>query len=229
MSTQAMKYVFFLAVACSLFGCSDAGPRPRFAVKFRATTDDGLALPGVAIGAGSRRVGITNGRGELDAELDGAEGESLAVRPGCPATFTDPEQVQPLKLTSSRRIVGENRTAPSTLLYDVTCTRKDRDIVVVARAENLAGVPVLVDGKPAGLTDASGDAHVLLPVAATATSLRVVFDTSARPELLPRNPGKAFALDPGDDILTFEQKFSVAPKQAARVTVRAKHIPVHIE
>ncbi|HKO48560.1 MAG TPA: hypothetical protein VJV79_12600 [Polyangiaceae bacterium] len=223
-----LKIALPIALGCGSSGCGTPVPPPDFSVRFRAVSDDGTALADVVIGAHGRHVGKTTERGELVAKMHGSEGEAVPVSIQCGADYRSPEQPPPVRLASTRRIVS-GQELPG-IPYEVLCVRRQRNVVIIARAEKLSGIPITVEGRQVALTDADGNAQALVRLDANIAQLHVAFDTSNRPELLPRNPGRACEVAPGDDIVTLEQKFSIAPKSARRrISSPPKHIPVRID
>jgi hypothetical protein len=167
-------------------------------------------------------------RGELVTRIHGSEGESVPVSFQCGDGYRNTEHALPVKLTSTRRIASGQDV--SVIPYEVLCNRTQRNVVIIARAEKLPGVPLIVEGKQVALTDAEGNAQALVQVDANTAQLHVGFETSNRPELLPRSPGRVCEVAPGDDIVTLEQKFSIAKKSTPRrIPSPPKHIPVRID
>jgi len=228
MSRWLLKLALPIVLGCGSIGCGAPVPPPEFSVRFRAVSDDGSALPGVTVNVHSRQVGKTNERGELVAKVHGSEGEVVPVSIQYGADYQSPEHGLPVKLTSTRRIASGQDV--SGIPYEVLCTRKQRNVVIIARAEKLPGIPITVEGKLVALTDAEGNAQALVQLDANTAQIHVGFETSNRPELLPRSPGRACEVAPGDDIVTLEQKFSIAEKPARRrIPSPPKHIPVRID
>ena len=222
------KNALLVALACASIGCGTPIPPPGFTVRFRAASDEGVALPGVTVSVRGRQLGKTNERGELVAKLDGSEGEAVPVGIQCGAEYRSPERALPLKLTSTRRIASGQDV--SAIPYEALCIRKQRSVVIIARADKIPGIPITVEGRQVASTDAEGNAHALVLLEASTAVLHVGFETSNRPELLPRSPGRACDVAPGDDIVTLEQKFTVAQKSAPRrIPSPPKHIPVRID
>ena len=230
-----MKWLFWLrrtgllvALGSAALGCSASAPQPGFGVKFRVLSDDGSALPGAVVSVRGRQIGRTNQGGELDATVDGVEGEAVPIAILCGSDYRSPEHAPHLRLTITRRIT--NGPNAKNIPYDASCTRKQRNVAVVAHADKQAGIPLIVEGKQAALTDVDGNAQVLITLAADVTLLHVAFDTTEHPELQPKNPSRACDVAAGDDLVTLEQKFSVAPKAARqRPMIQPKHVPVRIE
>jgi hypothetical protein len=225
---SSLRIWLLVAWGLALLGCGAPAPAPSFGVKFRVLSDDGIALSGVIVSARGRPIGKTNQSGELDAKVGGSEGEVVPIAVQCGSEYRSAERALPLRLTRTRPIASgpDGKSIP----YDASCTRKQRNVVVVAHADKLAGIPITVDGKQVALTDPDGNAQVLIPLDASVTLLHVGFETSSRPELQPRNPGRACDVAPGDDIVTLEQKFSVVQKSVPRrFQAQPKHVPVRVE
>ena len=201
---------------------------PKFAVVFQITNDDGDALPGVSIDVEKSRIGTTGADGVFRAELSGAEGQSLPMTVSCPEGFTNPEHFASLRLTHTRR-VNSNGYQPTHV--EAACRRNIRDIVLVVRARGGVELPLEVDGKPAGTTDADGIAHVLVKADRNTPSLNVAFDTSAHQDLKPKNPSRTFELAGNDAILVFDQTFVSSPKPVFRggPPKAKRHVPYRVD
>jgi len=208
--------------------CSAPPAPPAFDVQFRIVSDDGAPVAGANISASGRQLGETNGRGELEFRLEGREGEAVAISVQCGPEYRSPEHPPALRLTSTRRIVSVPGKA--SIAYEASCARKQRNVVVVARADKTPGIPVIVEGKPIAVTNGEGDAEALLSIDANVIQIHVGFDTTGKLDLLPSNPSRLYDLAPGDDIITVEQKFVAAPKPTRRrISTPRKHVPVRID
>jgi hypothetical protein len=152
---------------------------------------------------------MTGSSGTSSVKLEGTEGQVLPVTAECPEGYASSEKPQPLRLTRSRAL-GNGQIEPN--WFQVTCTRKLRDVVVVVRAEGGGGLGVRIDGKSYGTTDPDGNAHVLLKLERDIRSLGVALDTSARPGLKPESPSRTFELSGRDAVLLVEQRFAQSPR-----------------
>jgi hypothetical protein len=226
MTSNRGRVAALVALALGAAACGEPAIARHLPVRFRATSDDGQPLAGVEIRAAGF-VGATNSRGELLTELPGVEGASVDAKYSCPARFETRDGALAIKLAATRELSG-GALQPAT--YEVRCTRRERDVVVIARADGYPGLGITIDGRTSGATDAFGVAHLLVPIDVSATSLRVGFATDDRAELLPKSPERSFELGQGDEILTFEQRFSEAQKASSprRKTGKARHVPARI-
>jgi hypothetical protein len=180
----------------------------RFASEFHIANDDGDAVVGAVIAAGKMRLGTTGPDGILRTDLAGADGQSLPVTVACPEGLTGPEKPTSLRLTHTRRV---NLSGYQPMRVEAVCQRNVRDIVLIVRVQGGAALPLRVDGKPAGTTDADGIAHVLVKVDRNVKSLNVSLDTSGHQELKPRNPSRTYELIGNDGLLVFDQAFVAKP------------------
>jgi len=212
-------------------GCSGTTPQPdrsRFAIEFRVTDDDHDALASTAITVGKQRLGTTGPGGVLKSDLSGAEGQSLPILIECPNGFTGPDRPAQLRLTHTRRV---NVIGYQPMHYEAVCRRNVRDIVLAVRAQGGAGLPLEIDGKLAGVTDADGIAHVLVHADRNLKSLTVSLDTSARQELKPKNPTRTYELAGNDTVLVFDQPLVATHKPVLHGggTKLRKHIPYRVD
>ena len=107
--------------------------------------------------------------------------------------------------------------------YDVACPPLLREVVVAVRTENGPNLPVMYLGREITRTDESGAAHVLLSVAPS-EPVEIVLDTNslAGQRLHPKNPALSFVVPPHDDVVLFDQRFTVDadPKPRAAAALR---------
>lgn len=228
-SRTLLAITAFVAFEVGACGAKTSEPvSPNYAVELQITNDDGGALAGVAIDVGKKRVGTTGADGTLKTDLTGVEGQSLSIAALCPEGYANPETLAPLRLTHTRRVTLDGYQP---LHVEAVCRRQMRDLVVVVRARGASELPLEVDGKPAGTTDADGNAHVLVKADRTTASLGVTLDTNAHPELKPKNPSRTFELAGNDAILVFDQTFVSSPKPVFRAgpTKTKKHIPYRVD
>jgi hypothetical protein len=108
------------------------------------------------------------------------------------------------------------------------CTRNERQVVVVVRAQGGPALGVIVDGMPVGATDAGGFAHVLVNVDRTVNKIAVGLDTTGNQYLRPKNPSRVFELSGKDTILLFDQTLVQAPRPT-RPKVSTKYVPYQIK
>jgi hypothetical protein len=224
-----MKKVLALALTliAASAGCSgrpSSGTEKRdFKAVVRAHSDDERPLAGVVISAAGRRLGATDAAGNVTVRVPGDEGQSIPVSITCPEGFIAPQAPAPLRLTSARAL-ATGKTEP--LVYETTCDRKERNVVVAVRASGSSGLPILINGQRHAVTDENGIAHVALTVDRDAPSLRVDLDTAAAPSLMPQNPGRTFALKGKDSILIFDQTFSHRMRRRPKAaSAPPRHVP----
>ena len=221
--------LLILGIAAQACRVKEPGPvSSRFAVELLITNDDGNELAGSVITTGKASLGITGSDGRLRVELEGTDGQVLPISISCPPGYTSLDKVAPLRLTHTRRV---NEVSFQPTRFESTCTREVREIVVVVRAETGSGLPLQIDGRPAGTTDADGIAHVLVRADRNVKALNVTLDTSARQDLRPKSPSRTYELTGNDAVLVFDQAFVKTPK-AKHPSGHVKHrqnIPYRIE
>jgi len=230
MSTR-LHYAIALATLLTSLGCGTKnGPSgaSRFAIEFRVNNDDGQPVKGATLRTGNKELGVTGEDGTLKTGISGTEGQILPVRVACPDGYSGTEKPTPLRLSHTRRVDLQGSQATR---FEATCTRELRDIVLVVRAPGGAGLPLNVDGKPSGITNADGIAHVLVHADRQVKAIKVSLDTASRPELKPRNPGRTYELAGNDAILMFDQAFVATPKRVFRAAKPkpAQHIPYRVD
>jgi len=207
---------------------AQVGSRPQtdtFKVELRALNDDGAPLAGAIWTTNGSALGETGIDGVLRLNLRGREGQSMRTALSCPEGYVAPDAVPEIRLAHARRI-SDKGAQP--VMIEVVCSRTARDIVLVMHAEHAPFLPLLVDGKLAGSTDADGNAHVLLRVDRSVHKVDVAIDTSARPDLTPKSPARSFELDGRDGVLVFAESFTRTLGAKAKTQGRTKYIPYRV-
>jgi len=226
----ARAAVLSLLAACS---CSEAVPQPeRFAVVLRAERASGEAIAGARAWADGRALGATSELGVLRAELHGREGTAVELTAACPPAYRTEQPARRLVLRRVRAPAGA-RAGPLQLTVHCQPLERAAAIVVLATGRHAGALPIRVRGEIVGQTESDGSAHVLISAAPHAP-LRVELDTSARPDLRPRNPVHTFQLDEEDRILLIEQHFvgaatPVRPPRPSAQALRTTERPQRID
>lgn len=211
--------------------CAGAPPTARhdFGIDVRVVGDDGRALADATLHRGPEMLGKTDTEGRLLLNVSGPEGQTVALRLTCPGGYTEPKGTLSVRLARTRRV---GQSAPEPQKVNAVCSKLTRKAVVVVRAPGGAGLPITVNGEPAGTTNADGNAHILVEVHRGLRALDVALDTRAEKFLTPQNPKKLFELDGEDAVLLYEQPFAVRyrsrPATGASVTPK-KHVPTRID
>lgn len=219
-SRRAARVFALTALSASLaalfVACDDPPPPAQFRVSFTALADAN-PLGGVEIAIGGRPLGLTNAEGFLRANLQGREGAIVAYRVKCPPGHRDPDESPPLTL---RQFLELDPAAAAARGVEITvqCRPSDRLAAVVVRAGGIANIPVLMQGQPVALTDASGVAHLMLKLPPN-TSFTMALDTSANPLIAPANPSQPFVVPDADEVLVFD-----APLIQHRAPVKRRRV-----
>lgn len=193
-------------------GCEEKKPPSRFRVTFESTRD-GAPLEGVAFTAAGRLLGTTGPKGLLRVDLRGYDGDSVQVRARCPEGHREPPAIPPLVLRPFRGLDPAARARG--LVVSVDCAPAERVAAVVVRVPGQGDLPIRVGGRVVTQTDPAGVAHVLVRQAPGAT-FRVDVDTSARPDIQQRNPGRTFTLADRDEVVLYDQPVEQIVKKAPR-------------
>lgn len=227
---KSLSIVSVLACLAVMSGAcgSQVASRPQadaFEVELRARNDDGAPLGGVTWTHSGQTLGEAATDGALRLTLRGREGQSMQTAVVCPAGYVAPDTGPQIRLTHTRRITD---TRPQPVTVEAVCTRTARDIALVVHAEHGPALPVLIDGKDAGSTDADGNAHVLLRIDRAVRNLELAVDTSARADLTPRNPARSFELDGRDGVLVFAESFTATAAAKAKAQAHPKYVPYRV-
>jgi hypothetical protein len=208
------------AVAIATLGCGKSlqpeAPPPAH-VLVKVTGDPGRPLPGARVTYAGKTIATTGEDGIAKLELNGRQGDAYEVAVVCPAGHESPNKTL---LITLRRLADPTSMAE----YDVTCPKATRSVVVAVRAENGAGLPVLYLGREVARTDGSGAAHVLLANLPRDAQFDLMLDTSGKSaeQLRPKSPRASFAVKGQDDVLVFDQHFTIEAKPHVYHPVKKK-------
>lgn len=211
-------------------GCGSSSTTPSstmFPLQIQVLSDTGQPLPGARVTAFTTELGTTDATGLLQAHLPGNDGQQVDLTLACPGGYAPKAARESVHLT---RLHPIGATTFQPVAFQGYCVRNTRDVAVVIRAARGAGVPVRIEGQPAGVLDANGMAHVLLRVDQHTKSIAISLDTSNRSELLPINPYRVYELAGADAILVMNQPFTTAPRTTYRSkSVAHRNIPYRID
>jgi hypothetical protein len=175
-------------------------------------------VPGVRLYERNIVVGVTDSSGVAKVALEGVEGGSATLLVKCPESFTSPDK----PIVVGLRHLAQGSPLPK---FESQCVSLEHSVVVGIRAENGAHLPVRYLEKVVGETDEAGVAHVALQVTSK-QPITLTLDTAQNGNLLPQNPTLTFSAPERDELVLFEQKFTVKPR-VVRVTKKGP-VPVRL-
>ncbi|HRG95024.1 MAG TPA: hypothetical protein PLR99_02175 [Polyangiaceae bacterium] len=191
-----------LGVALSALGCGkqlETAPVPAFKFSVRVDSDPNRPLAGAKVLHQDKEVGVTQADGRALVALRGNEGDQAQLVVKCPET-----NQQPPPIVVALRRLADGRVPE----YAISCPPLVRRVVVGIRAEGGANLPVVFLGNVVARTDGSGAAHFALDVK-PGEQFEVQLKTDENPKLLPKNPARSFVMPPRDDVVVFNQTFSL--------------------
>jgi hypothetical protein len=201
---------------CAATGCSTAGSTPSshtFEVVIEVHGDPGEAVADAELRLDGKAVGRTDASGRVGLRIVGPEGQSAALLLSCPEGYAATGE----PITVALRRLADPGLRPRLL---ARCAPTVRSVVIAVRAAGAADLPVRYLGEELVRTDRSGAAHALLRVA-PGERLELQLDTTAQPDLRPRNPTAVFDIPDEDVILLFAESFTREPKPR-RAVVKPK-------
>ena len=187
-------------------GCGkqlDAPPPPPFKVSIKVDSDPNHPLAGAHVLHQDKEVGLTQPDGRALVQLKGSEGDIAQLVIKCPDT-----NQQPPPITVALRRLADQKMAE----YSIQCPPLVRRVVVGVRADNGPNLPVVFLGATVARTDASGAAHFALDVK-PGEQFEVQLKTDDQPKLSPKNPTRSFVMPPRDEVVVFNQAFSLEKKK----------------
>jgi hypothetical protein len=203
-------------------GCRRDEGRSPYPVVMRVESDPGEGLSRASVSFLGREVGRTGSDGTVAIEIRGTEGEHVPIRISCPDGFVSPEKPTDVVL---HRLADPNRRPE----YAVRCSPVNRDMLLVVRADQGAGLPVVYLGHEVARTDESGAAHALLRVPYN-DEVEVTLSTvePGNERLRPQNPSIKFVSTNHEDIELFNVQFQLeAPKHPKAGSARQLPIRLH--
>jgi hypothetical protein len=205
-----------------LWGCAPAQPVSSYRIAFRVQSDPGRPLAKARISFEGRVAAVSDERGLARLSVSGSEGGNVNLTVECPDGYRSPSAAISAVL---RRANESDRDAE----YAVSCPPVFRTVVIAVRADRGVNLPILQLGREIGRTDGSGAAHVVLK-SPPEESLELTLDTSANPALRPHNPTTRFRVGQSDDILVFNQVFSLdTARKRTGGAARAPRGPIRIQ
>jgi hypothetical protein len=194
-----------LALVLCLAACSRQAPVKSYDLVVRVEADAGTPVEGAKLLHLGHELGATADDGRVVIRATGNEGERVDLEIACPASYRSP--TAPLSVTLRRGAVRPE--------YFAACVPSSRKLVVAARLEHGAGLPIRYLGREVARTDASGVAHLVVEAEGDKT-VELTIDTSERPALRPKSPTARFRIEGRDDLVLLEQSFQSGTKPAVR-------------
>jgi len=185
-------------------------------------SDPGVPLEGVRIAVDGKRVGASSATGMLRASIASQLGSLVRIEHDCPEGYRDPVEPTTLRLHDNRSL--RESTLP-TMEIALRCPPSKRIAVIVVRAQNGAGLPVLLNDRIVGRTNAAGVAHVST-VTAPGSELNVRLDTSMQPLLAPRNPTRLLTVPDSHELFVIDQAFEISRRARRRRNMQRKIIKI---
>ena len=187
-------------------------PNPRFPLIVQARDEAGQLLANVELQDGKKVVGRTAASGRAELSLSGLEGQIVDLTVACPQGYSAPGK----PISVGLRRLSEHSPAP---VFETLCVAQLHSVLVGVRAERGAKLSILYLKRRVAETDSEGVAHFVLRVP-PAQTITLTLDTTESPSLRPRSPTLTFVAAERDEIVLFEQQFSLQV-QRPKVTRKA--------
>lgn len=215
-AVNPIRSFFVLALALGASACGRQTEVKSYDLAVRVEADPGDPLPGAKLLHAGKELGRTNEDGRVVIRATGNEGERIDLELACPDGHRTPTAPLPVTLRRSAE-------RPE---YFASCPPLSRKLVVAARLEHGAGLPLRYLGREVARADASGVAHLVIEAESDKT-IELTVDTSEQPSLRPKSPTARFRMPGRDDVVVLEQSFQAARKPAVRIQ-RVASGPVRI-
>ena len=195
LSLVARMWAWALLLASA---CAHPAPESQIELQIIVQDDTGTALSGVPISIDGAQVTLSDRQGRARALVHGSAAGRVHVSARCPTTHRP----------SAPRAVPLGAQAKA-LTLELLCKPSQRTLAVVVRAPGGEGAVVRADGEPVGRIDAEGVLHALLSRPPD-SAVRLTIDTSEHPRLLPQHPVREVQVADRDEIVVFDQPFTLA-------------------
>ena len=200
--------LFLLAISCER-----TPPVESFQLLIGVRDLSGSPLANTSVTLENKAAGKTDANGNLRTTLHGKEGRRVSVHAQCGAGFRTGEKSSAHVTLRLLHAVGKKSDTPLPLTVDLTCIAVTQQFVLVVKTNQKEKLPIVVDGRAIGQTDADGVAQTVLsgPIG---EEIEVVLGTDAYPALSPQSPSRRLVIPDTPQILIFEQDFrSAKPKK----------------
>lgn len=227
MKTMTKQVSALLLSLAGLTACSATPAKSSqevFRLRCQVTDRSGGAIAKAKVTVEGRTLGDTDAQGVISTELHGREGQAVRVNVQCPKGYKGAVLPESVRLTKMRGL-DDAAASPSTLV-EAICESELRNVVVVVQTKGGNALPVRVGTEPAGVTDAQGNAQILVRLDRDHTGIEVGLDTEARPELLPRNPSRTFSIGQNDAIVVYSEQLTVEKPKVRVLVPRVKNGPL---
>jgi hypothetical protein len=219
-----MRALILLVGLCLLSGCRVGSPRETLRIDVQVSDDRGDPLAEVPVLVDEAHAKATDAQGKVSLTVSAALDRRLRIRADCPEAYRPSE---PRTVTTAGSALLELR---------FQCRPRLRTLAVVIHAPDGAGLTARADGEPIGKVAADGTLHAVLKRPPEA-ELRLTLDTSTAPLLRPQSPIQDVLVPDRDEIVVFDQPFTLAAPRRARGPARGpapepkvepRHIPYAI-
>jgi len=221
MHALKLGWLLVAVLAAGCFGREETAVR----LLVRVSDDQGAAQASVPVELDGVQTATTDKEGRATVTFVArANRVQLAVH--CPSGFQSPEP-------RSVPLPRQGRQPPLELTF--ACRPLRRTLLLVVRAPEAAGMPVLADGESLGNVTAEGTFHAVLQRPPEAV-LRLTLDTSSAPRFVPQNPVREVRVADRDEIVVFDQALALlpparrpsAPRRAQAESNTRSHVPYAI-
>ncbi|MCB9666553.1 MAG: hypothetical protein H6715_00300 [Myxococcales bacterium] len=212
----------FYLVCCLLCGCSSQPEQYTYALALSVKAADAVPLSEVPIYLNDAWRGKTDKNGELQIKVRAEMNQTVMAKAECPRGYRAAEGPITIRLRQFQNLSAGNKNTG--LVYGFTCEPEKVSSAVVV-STNAPGLPLLVQGREVGRTNADGVAHLVLE-SAPSTEFTLLIDTRGQPQLRPQYPTRTFDVGPIDDYYVLVQTFEM--QQPKRHQRRARRLPAHM-
>ncbi len=218
-----MKGALCISIMTVFAACSKES-KPQFVMlEVEVTDEDARPVETAEVKVAKHSVGSTDRDGRLEVRLSGPEGRRVQVQVACPdGRIAEGGTSRDVEVRFLRKL-DTTATSLAAIEAGFRCVFKTRKVVVLVRADGVAGLPVHTLGHPIAQTNSDGVAQAVIE-GIPGDEIEVTLDTTEKPELRPAMPGRRLTVPRQSQIVVFDQKFE-RRRSKRRLRKRARKRP----
>ena len=176
--------------------------RQKFEVLIRVATPQGEPVQGAQITLEGKPIGATSDQGVSVLPFTSNEGDTYDLGIQCPTGLQSPSK--PITVTLRKLADGKRPE------FVASCAPTSQLVLVAVRTDNGPNLPILYLGNEIGRTDQAGAALVGLRLPPNESfELKIGTSEPGAEWLRPQSPSTTFPVKTQDDVLVYEQKFTI--------------------
>lgn len=201
-----VAFCFLLTHVC--MSCDEGGPSELipYHLTFLTKADSGAPLENVELFLNKKKIGLSKADGVIRGRVDASiHGSTVNVSWRCPKGYREPQKPLSIQLNVATK---ESRNRQVQVETSVICIPELRHVSIVVRTNEIADLPVEINGIVAMKTNVAGVATYGTKTK-PGSSFDVVLKTDGTKVVGPLNPSRRWVIEDEETLLHFDQVFKV--------------------